>query len=106
MNRNAQHLPPEKIHAIATEAMTAFYILYCRRKAKSMRQFYGFLPQDVVDLHFHKKGYGDGLWFRVCDGRVFDHRGKTSENSFEMYSPTGLGSIPPNDLYYDPRINA
>lgn len=31
-----------------------------------------FPPADIVGLHTHKLGVGDGVWFRLEDGRVFN----------------------------------
>jgi hypothetical protein len=40
---------------------------------------FSFRPQDVEGIHTHKINEGDGLWFRLHDGRVFDTRGRLSE---------------------------
>ena len=31
---------------------------------------FGFSPDEVVAVHKHKIGWGDGIWFRLRDGRV------------------------------------
>lgn len=31
-----------------------------------------FGPDDVAEVHTHKDGIGDGVWFRLADGRVFN----------------------------------
>lgn len=45
----------------------------------SAAQFYGFRCTDVKDVHFHKHGCGEGLWFRLKDGRVFAWFGLPSD---------------------------
>lgn len=32
----------------------------------------------VVAIHSHKTGYGDGVWFRLADGRVINAWGEES----------------------------
>lgn len=31
-----------------------------------------FRSRDVAEVHTHKDGVGDGVWFRLNDGRVFN----------------------------------
>jgi hypothetical protein len=47
--------------------------------ATDAAQFYGFRCTDVKDVHFHKHGCGEGLWFRPKDGRVFAWFGLPSD---------------------------
>jgi hypothetical protein len=37
--------------------------------------FFGFRPDDVAGVHFHKSGARSGVWFRLKDGRVFNRYG-------------------------------
>ena len=37
--------------------------------------FFGFRPEDVACIHFRKTGVGEGVWFRLRDGRVFNRYG-------------------------------
>ena len=78
----------QKIHLIAENAMLAFSLLLRRRSDISAEAFYGFKPTDVVNLHFDKNGTGEGVWFRLRDGRVFDQKGEPSEKESEWYSAT------------------
>ena len=41
-------------------------------KARTPEEFYGFRPKDVVEMHFHKHGFGRGVWYRLKDGRVIE----------------------------------
>jgi hypothetical protein len=40
--------------------------------AASAEEFYGFHYSHVAGLHYHRQGFGSGLFFRLHDGRVFD----------------------------------
>ena len=53
--------------------------------AAYMRQLFGFLPQDVEGIHTHKEGEGEGLWFRLKDGRVFSKYGQPSSADHALY---------------------
>jgi hypothetical protein len=50
--------------------------------------FYGFRPDDVAAIHTHKTGVGDGLWFRLHDGRVYDKAGEECEPDAGLYDTT------------------
>jgi hypothetical protein len=41
-------------------------------EADSKEEFYGFEACDVALVHGRKNGFGDGVFFRLRDGRVFD----------------------------------
>ena len=41
-------------------------------EAESAEEFFGFEARDVAALYFHKMGYGEGAWFRLRDGRIYD----------------------------------
>lgn len=49
------------------------------------RKYFGFSPEDVAELHTHKKGVGDGVWFRLKDGRVIDKYGTPAESDRSLY---------------------
>lgn len=51
-------------------------------------RFYGFGPDDVQAIHLHKRGIGDGIWFRLKDGRVFDKTAELSEADPALYDGT------------------
>jgi len=56
-----------------------------RTKAKTPEEFYGFRPEDVVELHNRKHGAKYGAWWRLKDGRVFDIAGRPSEPARHWY---------------------
>jgi len=41
-------------------------------EAVSKEEYFGFQDEDVAKVHFHKQGYGAGLFFRLRDSRVID----------------------------------
>jgi hypothetical protein len=53
--------------------------------AAYIKQFFGFLPQDVEGIHTHRDDEGDGVWFRLKDGRVFDRHGRPSSANHALY---------------------
>lgn len=55
------------------------------RAAKTPEEFYGFHPEDVVEMHSRKHGTGSGVWYRLKDGRVIDALGRPSENERAWY---------------------
>ena len=44
-----------------------------------------FATKDVERLHTHMKGRGDGIWFRLKDGRVFDSYGDETPADPALY---------------------
>ena len=46
--------------------------------------FYGFTPDEILCVHFWKKGQ-EGTWFRLRDSRVIDDGGHPSETDMELY---------------------
>jgi len=53
--------------------------------AAYIKQLFGFLPQDVEGIHTRKEGEGEGVWFRLKDGRVFNKFGKPSSPNHALY---------------------
>lgn len=51
-------------------------------------EFYGFSPDDVETIHFHKKGAGDGVWFRLKNGLVFDKAAEPCDPEPSLYDTT------------------
>jgi hypothetical protein len=51
----------------------------------NIKQFFGFAPQDVEGIHTHKTDEGDGVWFRLKDGRVFNRFGKPAAADTALY---------------------
>ena len=56
--------------------------------AQSPEEYFGFNPADVEAIHFHKQGTGEGAWFRLKDGRVFDKFARASESDPASYDAT------------------
>lgn len=54
--------------------------------AMNAERFFGFSAADVAGIHTHKTGFGDGVWYRLKDGRVFNNYAEPSE---------------PNPVFYD-----
>lgn len=81
-------LPENNAIEIISEAMLAFAILSTGKKNADIGDLYTFRPADVTELYLRKVGSGEGLWFRLHDGRVFDHHGAVSESAPEWYEHT------------------
>ena len=47
--------------------------------------FFGFSCRDVREVHFHKHGEGEGYWFRLKDGRVFDAKAEETDKDPTLY---------------------
>jgi len=72
----------DDLHAFARDTMRAHLQelrVTGKTKAEQPEEFYGFHPEDVAEMHFHKHGVGRGVWYRLKDGRVIDAIGKASE---------------------------
>lgn len=85
----SDEIPEDVRHNIARETMMRhFQILRAKgkhRAAQSPEQFYGFRPEDVVEIHSHKQGFEPGVWYRLKDGRVINAIGKPSEPENSWY---------------------
>lgn len=57
-------------------------------EAETKEEFFGFTCHDVADVHSHKQGHGFGTFFRLRDGRIFDHRAKPSDGDLSLYDAT------------------
>lgn len=75
---DARYERAEAFYAIERSMWMRFLVmrLHGRTKARKLREFYGFGPEDVAELHSYKADVGEGLWFRLNDGRVFDAMGR------------------------------
>ncbi len=47
--------------------------------------FFGFSGFDVAMIHFQMIGRGEGVWFRLKDGRVVDRQGVTCPSDASLY---------------------
>jgi hypothetical protein len=69
---------------------SAFFIgkLEGRTKAATKEEFFGFTCRDVVDVYSHRQGYGFGTFFRLRDGRIYDHMAQPSDGDLTLYDAT------------------
>lgn len=57
-------------------------------QAETKEEFFGFTCHDVADVYSHKQGFGFGTFFRLRDGRIFDHRAQPSDGDLTLYDAT------------------
>src|SRR5690348_13277961 len=57
-------------------------------EARTKEEFYGFRAADIVDVYTHLMGYGDGVFFRLRDGRVFNVAGRQCNPDPMLYDQT------------------
>ena len=57
-------------------------------QAGSAEEYFGFHYNYVAAVHFHKRGEGKGVWFRLHDGRVFDILGHPDDPDPIWYEAT------------------
>jgi hypothetical protein len=69
---------------------SAFFIsrLEGRTKAATKEEFFGFSCRDVLSVYSHKQGHGFGTFFRLADGRIFDHTAQPSDSDPTLYDAT------------------
>jgi hypothetical protein len=56
--------------------------------ARSTEEFFGFHYNQVAGFHYHKQGWGTGLFFRLRDGRVFDVMARPHDPDLSWYDQT------------------
>jgi hypothetical protein len=56
------------------------------RRGKDL--FWPFDVKQVEGLHLHRSGVGDGVWFRLTDGRFFDSYGEDVDPNPALYDTT------------------
>jgi hypothetical protein len=81
--------PAEEILPMADASMRAQFVVsrtMGKTRAATPEEFFGFKAADVIDLHFHKRGFGGGVWYRLKDGRVIDAQGRRSRRARSWYS--------------------
>lgn len=59
-----------------------------KTEARSPEEYFGFSPEDIEAIHFHMQGFGEGAWFRLKDGRVFDRFAQASVSDPAYYDAT------------------
>jgi hypothetical protein len=53
--------------------------------ATTPEEFFGFHHRQVKAVHFHKRGVGAGIWFRLHCGRVVDEVARACRRDPEIY---------------------
>ena len=53
-----------------------------------VEKYFGFSAFDIVEMHHHKAGDGQGVWFRLDNGRVVDWQGVPSDPDPALYDAT------------------
>jgi hypothetical protein len=87
--RSQPGLPAGKIRRMARASMRAHFVVlktHGKTRASTPETFYGFQAADVLEMYFHKRGSGEGLWYRLRDGRIIDALGKPSQRARSWYS--------------------
>ena len=55
----------------------------------SFEDVFGFSAGDIDGIHTHKTGVGDGVWFRLKDGRVISALAEESDADPALYDTAG-----------------
>jgi hypothetical protein len=64
-----------KLRCVFNELMRKHHrqgVMLGQTTASTAEDYFGFPPDAVKTVHFHKQGVGSGLWFRLRCGRVVD----------------------------------
>ena len=56
--------------------------------ADNPEEYFGFHPEDIEVIHFHFQGVGEGTWFRLNDGRVFNRFAELCDSDPSFYDAT------------------
>jgi hypothetical protein len=56
--------------------------------AATVEDYFGFAARDVAAVHRHQHGIGDGTFFRLYDGRVFDGAANAQSPDPALYETT------------------
>ncbi len=81
-----QQLEPARL---VRNAMRAYFLVLRTRgrtEAQTEEEFYGFCAQDVVEMHYQKKGPSRGLWFRLKGGRAINAFGEDTKRARSRYA--------------------
>ena len=81
-----------KLRAVFNDLMKQYHrqgVLLGQTTASSPEEYFGFDPGQVTGIHFHKRGVGEGVWFRLHCGRVIDEVAKACRCASEpsLYDP-------------------
>jgi len=62
--------------------------LHADEPTLDLNHVFPFQPTDVEGIHTHKTDEGDGVWFRLKDGRVFTKYGQPAPYDPALYDTT------------------
>ncbi len=57
-------------------------------EARSKEEFYGFRASEIAEVHCRVMGFGDTVFFRLRDGRVFDVAARQHNPDPTLYDQT------------------
>ena len=77
-----------KLRAVFNDLMKQYHrqgVLLGQTTASSPQEYFGFDPSQVMAIDFHKRGVGEGVWFRLQCGRVVDEVARACRRDPEIY---------------------
>lgn len=77
-----------KLREVFNDLMREYHrqaVLVGGATASTPEEFFGFHHGEVRTVHFHKKGVGYGVWFRLKCGRVVDEVARACRRDPEVY---------------------
>jgi hypothetical protein len=77
-----------KLRCIFNELMREHHrqgVLLGQTTATTAEEYFGFRHTEVVKVHTHKQGVGNGLWFRLRCGRVVDEVAKAACRNPDLF---------------------
>jgi len=81
-----QQLEPARL---VRGVMRAYFLVLRTRgrtEAQTDEEFYGFCAEDVLEMHYQRKGPSRGLWFRLKDGRIINAFGEDPKQARSRYA--------------------
>jgi hypothetical protein len=57
-------------------------------QTRTKEEFYGFHASDIAELHFYVMGFGECVFFRLHNGRVFDVAAREHDPNPLLYDQT------------------
>ncbi len=80
MEKKLQHFNDEMRRAHRHSLLLAF------TTAASPKEFFGFDHLAVATIHYHHRDLGNGMWFRLRDGRVVCEMALPADQDMRMYN--------------------
>ncbi len=77
-----------KLRCVFNELMRKHHrqnVLLGGTTAATPEDFFGFNRGQVETVHFHKRGVGRGVWFRLRCGRVVDEAARPCRRDVSLY---------------------